>query len=119
MPDRAADPRPNVVLICADQWRGDALSCAGHPVVRTPYLDHLAERGIRFSRAYSATPTCVPARVGLMTGLGQRRHGRLGYADGVAFDYPTTLAGEFSRAGYQTHCVGKMHVYPEIGRAHV
>jgi len=57
--------RPNVVLICVDQWRGDALSVAGHDVVRTPYLDQMALRGTRFSRAYSATPTCVPARIAL------------------------------------------------------
>jgi len=83
--DQAAPSRPNVVLICADQWRGDALSVAGHDVVRTPFLDQMAQRGTRFARAYSGTPTCVPGRVGLMTGPGQRRHGRLGYRDGVAW----------------------------------
>ena len=59
--------RPNVVLICVDEWRGDALSCAGHPYVETPQLDELARAGVRFSRGYSATPTCVPARVALFT----------------------------------------------------
>ncbi|MER5867101.1 arylsulfatase [Kitasatospora sp. NPDC002040] len=106
----------NVVLICADQWRGDALSAAGHPVVRTPYLDQLAERGVRFSRAYSATPTCVPARAALMTGLGQRSHGRVGYQDGVPWEYPVTLPGTFRAAGYHTQAVGKMHVWPERAR---
>ena len=108
--------RPNVVLICVDQWRGDALSVAGHDVVRTPYLDQLALRGTRFARTYSATPTCVPARVGLMTGLGQSRHRRLGYQDGIPFDFETTMPGEFRRHGYQTKCVGKLHVYPERNR---
>jgi arylsulfatase len=70
--------RPNFVLICVDQWRGDALSAAGHPVVRTPYLDQLASEGTRFTRGYSATPTCVPARVALMTGQSQEAHGRVG-----------------------------------------
>ena len=63
-------PGPNIVLICVDQWRGDCLSADGHPVVRTPYLDALAARGVRFRNAYSATPTCVPARMALLTGLG-------------------------------------------------
>ncbi|MGQ9662350.1 MAG: arylsulfatase [Kiritimatiellia bacterium] len=105
--------RPNIVLIIADQWRGDCLSIAGHPVVHTPYLDDLALRGARFSRAYSATPTCIPARAALFTGLTQRSHRRVGYQDGVPWDYPVTLAGEFTRHGYQTQAVGKMHVYPE------
>ena len=69
--------RPNVVLIMVDQWRGDCLSVADHPVVHTPYLDQLALRGVRFTRAYSATPTCIPARAALFTGLGQRSHGRI------------------------------------------
>ncbi|HEX2186548.1 MAG TPA: arylsulfatase [Chloroflexota bacterium] len=111
--NRAATDRPNVILICVDQWRGDCLSVAGHPVVHTPYLDQLALGGVRFSRAYSATPSCIPARAALMTGLGQRRHGRVGYRDGVPWDYETTLAGELTRHGYQTQAIGKMHVYPE------
>ncbi|WP_202638449.1 arylsulfatase [Bailinhaonella thermotolerans] len=106
----------NVVLICVDQWRGDCLSAEGHPVVRTPHLDALAASGTRFSRAYSATPTCVPARAALHTGLSQTGHGRVGYEDGVPWEYPTTLAGSFRDAGYQTKCVGKMHVYPERAR---
>lgn len=108
--------RPNVVLICADQWRGDCLSGAGHPVVRTPHLDALAARGARFDRAYSATPSCIPARAALMTGAAQDTHGRVGYEEGVPWSYPVTLAREFGRHGYQTHAVGKMHVHPERER---
>lgn len=105
--------RPNLVLICVDQWRGDCLSIDDHPVVHTPFLDRIALDGVRFSRAYSATPSCIAARAALFTGLGQRTHGRVGYRDGVAWDYPRTLAGELTAAGYQTQAVGKMHVYPE------
>jgi arylsulfatase len=104
---------PNIVLIMVDQWRGDCLSIDGHPVVHTPYLDQLALEGTRFGRAYTATPTCIPARAALLTGLTQRSHGRVGYQDGVPWDYAITLAGEFTRHGYQTQAVGKMHVYPE------
>jgi len=109
-------PARNVVLICTDQWRGDCLSIDGHPVVRTPYLDALATGGARFTRAYSATPTCVPARMALLTGLSQTSHRRVGYADGIPFDVETTMAGEFSRSGYQTQAIGKMHYSPERGR---
>jgi arylsulfatase A-like enzyme len=51
-----------------------------------------------------------------MTGLAQENHRRVGYRDGVAFDYPVTLAGEFRRGGYHTHAVGKLHVWPERTR---
>lgn len=110
--------RPNVVLICVDQWRGDCLGISGHPVVKTPYLDQLAHGdgsrgGCRFDRAYSATPSCIPARAALFTGLRQTSHGRVGYRDGVPWNYTTTLAGEFTRHGYQTQSIGKMHVFPE------
>ncbi|TWP34145.1 arylsulfatase [Leekyejoonella antrihumi] len=110
---------PNVVLLCVDEWRGDALSSAGHPHVETPHLDELARGGVRFSRAYSATPTCVPARVALFTGQSQEAHGRVGYEEGVPFDvaHPVTLQGEFRRAGYQTQAIGKMHVWPERSRS--
>src|SRR5581483_10164665 len=88
-------------------------SIDGHPVVHTPYLDRLALDGVRFGRAYTACPTCIPSRAAFFTGLGQRTHGRVGYRDGVPWDYPVTVAGEFTRHGYQTQAVGKMHVYPE------
>ena len=109
-------PRPNIVLINVDQWRGDCLGSAGHPVVRTPYLDRLASRGVRFDRAYAAVPTCIAARASLYTGLTQRTHGRVGYCDGVDWDYPVTLGTEFSKGGYQTHAIGKLHVHPARSR---
>lgn len=104
---------PNVLLICVDQWRGDCLSCVGHPVVKTPYLDHLAAKGCRFTQAYSECPSCIAARASLFTGLSPEHTGRVGYNDGVEWNYGRTLASEFTRHGYQTQAVGKMHVYPE------
>ena len=103
---------PNVILIIADQWRGDCLGIAGHPDVKTPYLDTMASRGIRFEKCYSATPTCIPARAALYTGMAQENHRRVGYRDGVRWDYPNTLASTLSDAGYQCHCAGKLHVHP-------
>lgn len=105
--------KPNVILIMADQWRADCLSIDDHPVVHTPYLDTLALRGVRFSQAYSTTPTCIPARASLYTGMKPTSHGRVGYLDGVPWNYPVTMAGEFTKHGYQTQAIGKMHVYPE------
>lgn len=102
----------NILFIMTDQMRGDCMGCAGHPDVKTPYLDTLAARGVRFENAYTACPSCIPARAALHTGLSQASHGRVGYEDGNRWDYEVTMAGELSKAGYYTQCVGKMHVHP-------
>lgn len=104
--------KPNIVLIMTDQMRGDCMGIAGHPDVKTPYLDSLASNGIYFPNAYSSCPTCVPARAILHTGLSQRHTGRVGYQDRVDWNYGCTMAGELTKAGYYTQCVGKMHVHP-------
>jgi arylsulfatase len=106
----------NILLIIADQWRGDCLGIDGHPDVKTPVLDRLAATGTRFANAYTACPSCIPARAALYTGMSQERHGRVGYADGVTWNYPHTLAGELTKAGYQTQCCGKLHVHPPRNR---
>lgn len=104
--------RPNILLIMTDQMRGDCTGFAGHPDVKTPYLDTLASRGISFDHAYSACPSCIAARAALHTGMSQEHHGRVGYQDNIPWRYPHTLAGEIASAGYYTQCVGKMHVHP-------
>lgn len=104
--------RPNVLLVMCDQMRGDCLGIAGHPDVKTPNLDTLAAQGVRFENAYSACPSCVPARATLFTGKTPAHTGRVGYADGYTWDFPHMMPQEFSDAGYQTACVGKLHVHP-------
>ena len=103
----------NILLICVDQWRGDCLSVEDHPAVLTPYLDGWSSTGARFTRAYSAVPICIPARAALFTGLSQRTHGFVSYREGEPWDFDVTMAGELTKAGYQTQAIGKMHVYPE------
>lgn len=104
--------RPNILFITVDQMRGDCLSILGHPAVETPNMDQLARKGVLFHNAYSATPTCVPARVAIFTGMSQRSHGRVGYEEKIPWDYEHTLPGELANAGYHTQCIGKMHVAP-------
>ncbi|QQO09298.1 arylsulfatase [Breznakiella homolactica] len=108
--------QPNILLLMCDQMRGDCMGTAGHPDVKTPYLDSLARDGVRFVNAYSACPSCIPARAALFTGKSQERHGRVGYQDGVAWDYPDMLPQLLSNAGYHTEAVGKLHVHPPLRR---
>jgi arylsulfatase len=107
---------PNVLLICTDHWPGRLLGCAGHPAVMTPTLDQLAANGVRYSNAYSATPMCIPARRGLMTGACARTHGDRIFNETLRMPDLPTLAGAFRGAGYQTYAVGKLHVYPQRDR---
>lgn len=99
-------------MIMTDQMRGDCLGIAGHPDVKTPYLDQLASQGAWFPNAYTAVPSCIASRCGMLTGLKQENHGRVGYRDMCPWDYQVTMPGELAKAGYYTKCVGKMHVYP-------
>lgn len=97
--------RPNVLLITCDQWRGDCLSAAGHPVVKTPNADALAAEGVLFRRHYGGAAPCSPARACLYTGLYQMnnrvcrngtpldaRHGNIALAARAA-GYDPTLFG--------------------------
>ncbi|MCJ8007017.1 arylsulfatase [Lederbergia wuyishanensis] len=104
--------KPNILMIMVDQMRFDCMSSAGHPIVETPNIDQLVRDGVRFTNAYSATPTCIPARAAVLTGMSQKSHGRVGYQDRIPWNYPHMLPDEMSKAGYHTQCVGKMHVYP-------
>src|SRR5436190_10698906 len=62
---------PNILLITLDQFRADCLSCAGHPLVRTPALDDLAGQGVRLAHHYSQAAPCAPGRAALYTGTYQ------------------------------------------------
>lgn len=104
--------RPHILLLMADQFRGDCMGCAGHPAVQTPNLDRLAAEGAYFPHAYSSTPTCTPARAALLTGMSPWNHGMLGYGK-VAGKYPVEMPQSLRDAGYYTTGIGKMHWTPQ------
>lgn len=105
--------RPNILLIMTDQQRGDCLSAAGHEVLMTPNMDNIGYQGIRFSRAYSTCPVCIPARRSLLSGQFPATHGMVAYQERVEWDAPPTLPGVLARAGYQSAIVGRsMHQWP-------
>ncbi len=106
-----AAPPPDILLLMPDQMRGDALSAVGHPVVRTPTFDALAARGALFRRAYSTCPSCIPARLSLLTGTFPATSGLVGYAP--FRNTRPTLPALLAQAGYATVLVGRnMHQNP-------
>ena len=104
--------RPNILLLMADQFRGDCLGCDGNKVIKTPNLDRIAREGAHFVHGYSSTPTCTPARAALLTGLSPWHHGMIGYG-GVAKKYPFELPSAMNDAGYYTFVIGKCHYSPQ------
>src|SRR5262245_59837566 len=69
---------PNLVIILADDLGWGDLSCYGHPSIRTPNLDRIAEEGMRFTDFYVAACVCTPSRAGLLTGRLPVRSGMAG-----------------------------------------
>ena len=104
----ATKPRPNIILLYADDWRNDTLGAAGHPVVKTPHLDALAESGVRFTHSYVTTSICSISRASLLTGQWMSRHGCRAFRP---FETPwkDTLVAMLRGSGYQVAHVGKWH----------
>ncbi len=100
-------PRPNVVLVVADQHRWDWLSCAGTVGPDTPVLDSLAARGTRFTRATTTSALCVPARIGLASGLLPHRVGALTNNAYLPARVPTWYQ-RLRDADYRVGLVGKV-----------
>ena len=100
--------KPNIVLIFSDQHRGDALGCAGNPVVRTPNLDGLAAEGVLFRSCSASSPLCMPARASLMTGLYVNAHGAWGNRN-EPDRHGQSHVRNVREAGYCTAVFGKTH----------
>jgi len=98
----------NVLLLCSDEHRHDAMGCAGHALVKTPHLDHLASRGTRFTRAYTPSPICVPARAALATG--QYVHKNRCWTNAQAYrGVPDSWGHQLIRQGHRVDSIGKLH----------
>jgi uncharacterized sulfatase len=94
----AADVRPNIVLIGAEDI-SPSLGCYGDPDAITPNLDRLASRGARFTRAFTHAPVCAPSRSGLITGMYPTTIGSH-HMRSKLIDPPPTLVAELRKAGY-------------------
>ncbi len=105
----AQSPQPNVVLVLCDDIRWNALSCAGHPYLKTPHIDSLAEDGLFFENMFCTTSLCSPSRASILSGLYAHAHG---VTDNFT-EYPTDLASfpqQLQHSGYETAYIGKWHM---------
>ncbi|MBK1880472.1 sulfatase-like hydrolase/transferase [Pelagicoccus mobilis] len=104
--------RKNLIILCPDQMRADALGFMGNEVCRTPNFDRLAERSVVFERHYTTFPKCAPARGTLMTG-------RYSHSDGMCTVQQTlkpeqpNLCRSLREQGYQTAVFGKNHCWAD------
>jgi len=101
-------PRPNIVLIMADDLGYGHIGPYGQEKIHTPHLDQLAEEGVRFTDSYAGAPLCAPARSVLMTGLHAGRTPVRGNSGGIPLrDEDVTFAEILQDAGYTTGLFGK------------
>lgn len=106
--------RQNILLIQSDQHRYDCVGANGHPLLKTPNMDRLADEGMNFSQAYTPIPLCVPVRNCLLHGQWSTEHLCIANYDAEAPRAPEPGLPTFSRAlrdgGYYLGYVGKWHV---------
>jgi len=105
--------RPNVLFIAIDDQNDWVGPLGGHPLVRTPHLDQLAERGTTFLNAHVQAPLCNPSRTSLMLGLRPTTTGVYGLAPWFRtvpkWRDRVTLPQHFKAHGYRTYVTGKIH----------
>jgi N-acetylglucosamine-6-sulfatase len=103
--------RPNVIVVLVDDLRWDEIGCMGHPFVRTPNIDRIANEGARFRNAFCTTPLCSPVRACLLTGLHTHHHGILDNTDRSRLSHQlVTFPRLLHDNGYETAYVGKWHM---------
>lgn len=99
---------PNIVLIVSDQHNAKVVGHEGHPDVKTPNMDRLAEEGVRFRNAITQNPICTPSRVSFLSGQYCHNHGYYGLSGPNPGGLPN-IFGHFRRFGYATSAIGKIH----------
>ncbi len=105
----ADDTPPNILWLCTDQQRYDALGSSGNPLIRTPHIDQLAKEGVSFDRAYCQSPVCTPSRASFLTG----RYPRTTRCRQNGQAMPETerlISRELADAGYTCGLAGKLHL---------
>jgi N-sulfoglucosamine sulfohydrolase len=109
--------KPNIVLIVSDDHGTDALGCYGNPVIKTPALDALAQKGTRFTNAFCTSASCSPSRSVILSGMHNHANGMYGLEHSFhhfsSFDHVKSLPVLLAEKNYRTARVGKFHIAPE------
>ncbi len=101
--------QPNILLILTDQLTAGAMSFAGNSFLETPAIDHLAESGVVFEKAYVTQPLCLPFRSSLQTSRYPHEIGTINNGTKISGDFPL-LGNLMNAAGYNCEYIGKWHV---------
>lgn len=105
----AEAPRPNIVLVMADDQGWGQTSYYDHPSLKTPHLDAMAKAGLRFDRFYAGAPVCSPTRASVLTGRSPTRTGVPSHGHNLCLQ-EKTLPTALKKAGYATGHFGKWHL---------
>ena len=104
--------RPNIIFLLADDQQAGTLSAQGHPFLKTPNLDRLAQEGAQFNNAFTVQPICAPSRFAILSGQYERTNG-LGFSSPYAVteeQWTNTYPALLRAAGYYTGFIGKFGV---------
>lgn len=113
LPSWAYDKRPNILLLIADDHAPYVMGAYGNARAETPNLDRLAREGMRFDRAYCASPVCTASRQSFLTGRYPRSIGVTQLRTALP-ESEITLAEVLRDAGYRTGAIGKMHFNSDL-----
>ena len=103
----------NILFIMCDQLRWDAMSCSGHPSLETPHIDALADRGVRFNRAFVQGAVCGSSRMSFYTGRYVQTHGARWNQVPLAINQ-LTMGDHLRKLGVRTALVGKTHMRADL-----